>query len=188
MAWAKERINEMDAAIVSLERRARKLHFRSELAEFIYNLRKRRARFAATIKKKEMERASNRRSVKSHLEAQWKGFEAEFNGHMRKADVKWGLRKPAFHKLIEAQAKSWRELAAALRAVTRKMRPAQRFGVRAPLKQMRAKYARARARLKKLTSAGKISWVAIRAALNTSRNAFDRANHQTGKIIRRALR
>ena len=77
--WTKERIDEMDAALASLEAKASQVQADSKVKadQFIADLKKRRDEFQATAKKHAAEGEAAWQRTKTQLESQWHGFEAE---------------------------------------------------------------------------------------------------------------
>lgn len=188
LSWAKERIEEMDAAVASLERQAKNFHDREEARRLVADLKQRRNEFKTLMNKEAKEGEAALRRAKGQLELEWKNFEAEVNAHVKKAGRQFGFHQSIFQKLAGTQAKNWRVATANLQLLTRKVVPARRTGLTVAAKQMKADAAEAQARLKKLGAAGTASWSAMRTALNTSRKAFDRANQQAIKAVRRAAK
>jgi hypothetical protein len=188
LSWAKERIEEMDAAVASLERQAKHFHDRQEGRRLIADLKYRRNQFKTLMNKGAKEGEAGWRRARGQLQSEWKKFEAEVNTHVKKTGRQFGFHQSVFQKLASTQAKSWRAATANLQLLTRKVVPARRTGLTVAVKQMKADAADAQARLKKLGAASATSWSAMRTALNTSRKAFDRANQQAIRAVGRAVK
>lgn len=63
-----------------------------------------------------------------------------------------------------------------------------RAGVEKAARQMKSQASAAEARMKKLSAASAVSWVAFGLALAKSRKEFAYANRKAGKAIKRAVR
>lgn len=186
--WVKERIDEMDAALASLEKSARKARSRSgsDASRLVGELRKRRARFAAIVKKQAKANDAAWQRSRTLLEAEWKTFEAEATRQFKTA-ARQAEQKALFRRASGVQAKAWREAVARLQDVAGALLPARRTRLSIAVRQMKAEAAKAQARLRKLAGAGSVSWSAMHKALTASRKAFDRANRKAGHAIRRAV-
>jgi hypothetical protein len=157
--WAKERIDEMDAAVVSLEGKATQVMADSKVKaeQLIADLKKRRDE-----------------------------FEAQLKGYVETVGKQIEQQQATFREVAAAQVKAWREAADRLRDEGAKMATAKQADIDAAVKQMKADAAEADARLQKLKQAGSESWSAFSAALADSRKAFDRANQAAWNTLKRA--
>ena len=79
LSWAKERIDEMDATLASLENKAAetKAEARVKADQFIAEMKKRRNEFESTVKKQAEAGEAALDSAKVRLETEWKDFETE---------------------------------------------------------------------------------------------------------------
>src|SRR5215471_11072838 len=77
--WTKERIDEMDAALASLETKAGQVTADSKVKadQLIGDLKKRRDEFQASIKKQADAGEAAWEQTRKQLESQWNGFEAQ---------------------------------------------------------------------------------------------------------------
>src|SRR6516225_6288580 len=77
--WAKERIDEMDATLASLEAKAGQVQADSKIkaSELIADLQKRRDQFQADMKKQAEAGEAAWQSAKPQLESRWGEFEAQ---------------------------------------------------------------------------------------------------------------
>lgn len=186
--WAKQRTGEMDAAIAFLQRHARRLHTGPENSRLIAGLKKRRDRLKVMARKQAtMGDAAWKRS-KRKMDLEWKAFEAELFTFVKKAKRRSGLQKSAFSRLAGAQAKAWKDAERGLRVLARKIAPQRRSRVSAAIQQISREASASRKRAAKLGKSAAFTWSVMRSALNTSRRAFDKANHQAARSIRKALR
>ncbi|MGO9545521.1 MAG: hypothetical protein ACLPPF_12100 [Rhodomicrobium sp.] len=185
--WAKERIDEMDAALASFEAKADQVQAgsRAKASELIAGLKKQRDEFQATVKKQaEVGEAALERS-KTELESKWNGFEAQVQTYIGTTGKQIEQQKATFQDVAAAQAKAWREAAGKFHDSATKFGAERRGDIDAAIKQMKADASEAEARLLKLKEAGEESWTALSAALAESRKAFDHANRAAWEAIKR---
>ena len=181
LSWTKERIDEMDATLASLEARAGRVKANSQAKadQLIADLKKRRDEFQAKVK---AEAAAD----KKQLESQWNGFEANVKTYFETVDKQIDQQQATFRDVAAAQQKAWREAGERLHNEAAKIAAAKRPDIDAAVKQMKADASEAEARLQKLKQAGSESWAALSAALEKSRKAFDRANQAAWEALKRA--
>jgi hypothetical protein len=186
--WAKERIDEMDAILASLESRVAQMatDSRAKADRFIANLRKTRDEFESTVKKQAEagEAAWDRTRVK--LEGEWKIFEAEVKKYLETFGKDIEQQKAVFQGQVAAQMKVWREAADKIHAAAAEFAAERRKDLDATASRMRADAASAEDKLQKLGRAGTASWSALNTALAETRAVFDRANQAAQEAFRRA--
>jgi hypothetical protein len=176
--WAKERIDEMDAALASLEVKAGHAATTSKVAvdQIVADLKTRRDEFQALVKTQVEAAEPAWKRVKADLDKQWSGFEAEVKTYFETAGKQVEQQQATFKDIAAAQAKAWQEAAHRFREAASQVAAARTGDVEAALKQMKADASAAEARLEKLKQAGGDSWSVLSAALAASRKAFDEAN------------
>jgi hypothetical protein len=186
--WAKERIDEMDATLASLEARASQVQADSKVKakELISELKKRRDEFQVILKKEADAGEAAWERAKKQLEAHWNEFEAQVKAYIETIGKQVQQQQATFQNVAAAQVKAWHEAADQLHSEAAKVVAARRVDVDAALKQMKADASRAEAQLQKLKQAGSESWTALGAALAESRKAFDRANEVACDALKRA--
>jgi hypothetical protein len=186
--WAKERIDEMDAALASLEAKASRLQADSKVKadQLIADLHKRRDDFEAAVKKEAEAGEAAWARTKAQLESQWNGFDAQVKAYIDTVGKRIEQQQATFQDVATAQMKAWREAADSIQDQAKKFSGERRADVDAAVKQMKADAADADAHLQKLKQAGSESWTALSAALAESRMAFDRANEAAWDAFKRA--
>lgn len=186
--WAKERIDEMDAALTSLEAKAGQVQAASKVKadQLITELKKQRDEFQATVKAQAEAGEAAWQHTKAQLEPQWNGFEAKVKTYIDTVGKQIEQQKVTFRDVAAAQTKAWREAADKINNAAAKVAAARRADIDAAVKQMKADASEAEARLQKLKQAGNESWTALSAALAESRGAFDRANQAAWDAFKRA--
>lgn len=186
--WAKERIDEMDAALASLEAKASQLQTDSKVKadQLIADMQKRRDEFKATVKKHAEEGEAAWARTKAQLELQWNDFEGQVKAYIDTVGKRIEQQQATFQDIAAAQMKAWREAADTIQDGATKFAAERRADIDAAVKQMKAEAAEADSRLQKLKGAGSESWMALSAALAESRIAFDRANQAACDAFKRA--
>lgn len=176
--WAKERIDEMDAALASFEVKAGQAKAESKVRtdQFLSDLTQRRDEFQQLLKAKAQAGEAAWADAKADMEKQWNGFETQVKAYFEGADKELEQQQATFKDLAAAQAKAWREAADKIGEAASKVAAARTVDIDAALKQMKADASEAEARLQKLKQAGSESWSVMSAALADSRKAFDQAN------------
>jgi hypothetical protein len=184
--WAKERIDEMDAALASFEVKAgqAKAESKVKLDQIVADLKKRRDEFQARLKTQAEAGEAAWAHTKADLENQWSGFEAQMKTYFESAGKQIEQQQATFKDIAAAQAKAWREAADQLREAAGKAVTARSVDVDAALKQMRSDASEAEARLQKLRQAGSESWSVLSAGLAESRKAFDQANQSAWNALK----
>ena len=111
--WAKERIDEMDAALASLEAKASQLQADSKVKadQLIADLHKRRDEFEAAVKKEAEAGEAAWARTKAQLESQWNGFEAQVKAYIDTVGKRIEQQQATFQDVAAAQMKAWREAA-----------------------------------------------------------------------------
>src|SRR6266540_2736668 len=163
--WAKERIDEMDATLASLETKVSEVQAdaRVKANQILADLRKKRDDFRSTVKK-----------------------QAEAKKYVDTFGKKIEQQQATFKLQAAAQLKAWREAADKLRTAGKEFAAERRGEIEATVKRMEADAAVAEERLQKLNQAGMQSWSALMGALAETRAAFDRANQAAQEAFKRA--
>jgi hypothetical protein len=176
--WAKERIDEMDAALASFEVKAghAKAESKVKADQIVADLKNRRDEFQALLKTQAEAGEAAWERAKTDLEKQWNGFEAEMKTYFETAGKQIEQQQATFKDIATAQANAWHEAAAKFGEAASKVASARSVDLDAALKQMKSDASEAEVRLQKLKQAGSESWSVLSAALAESRKAFDQAN------------
>lgn len=176
--WAKERIDEMDAALASFEIKAGEAKAESKVRadQIVADLKKRRDEFQAQLKTQAEAGEAAWARGKTDLETQWNAFEAQMKTYFEGAGKQIEQQQAAFADIAAVQAKAWREAADKFREAAGKVAATHTGDFDAVLKQMKSDASEANARVQKLKQAGSESWSVLSAALAESRKAFDQAN------------
>lgn len=187
--WLKARIDEMDAALASLEGQSRGLaaaaQMNADLA--IADLRKRRDEFAAAIEALAKAGGSEWKRTETRLESEWASFQAKLAGFVKDFGADLNQQQAIFRSQAEAQAGAWRDAAGQLATAAKTLAEEQKAKVDALAKHMELEAEQAQQRLRKLEQAGDQSWTTLMTALAETRAAFDRANKAAQEAIGRSL-
>src|SRR6516225_3329100 len=184
--WAKERIDEMDATLASLEAKAGQVQAESKVKanQLIAELQKRRDEFQATVKKQAEAGEAAWARTKPQLESRWNDFEAQVKTYIDSVGKQVQQQQATFRDVAAAQVKAWRDAADKLHDAAAKVAAARRADLEAALKQMKSDASEADARLQKVRQAGGDSWSVLSAALAESRKSFDQANQAAWDALR----
>jgi hypothetical protein len=188
--WAKERIDEMDATLASLEAKVSEVHAdaRVKANQVLADLRKKRDDFQFTVKKQAEANEAAWIKAKAQLETEWNAFEMEVKKYVDSFGKKIEQQQATFKLQAAAQLKAWREAADKLRTAGKEFAAERRGEIEAVAKRMDADAAQAEERLRKLNQAGGQSWSALMTALSETRAAFDRANQAAQDAFRSSTR
>jgi len=184
--WAKERIDEMDAALASLEVKAdqAKAETKVKVDQLLVDLKKRRDEFQTSFKAHAEAGEAAWARAKVDLEKQWSGFEVQVKTYFESVGKELEQQQATFKDIAAVQAKAWREAADKFHLAATKVADARRADIDAAVKQMKSDASEAEARLQKLKQAGNESWSVFSAALAESRKAFDQANQTAWNALK----
>jgi hypothetical protein len=186
--WTKQRLDEMDAALASLEAKAsqHKADAKAKADQLVADLKKRRDEFQSKAKAQAEANEATWQAAKTQLESQWNGFQAQVKTYFDTVGKQVEQQQATFRDIAAAQVNAWREAADKFHDAAAKVAADRRANVDAAVKQMKAEAAEAEARLEKLKQAGSESWTALSAALAETRKAFDQANQKAWDAFKRA--
>jgi len=176
--WTKQRIDEMDAALASLEAKARQVKAESKpkADQMLTDIRKRRDEFQAKVKEQTQAGEIAMQATKAQLESQWRVFEAQIKMQATKAELEsqWHgfetqvksyfdivskqieRQEANFRDVAAARANAWQETVDKLHGKTSKVAAARRADVDAVIKKADA--AEAAGSLQNLKQAAGESW------------------------------
>jgi hypothetical protein len=186
--WAKERLDEMDATLSSLEGRIAEVQAdaRDKANKVLIELRKNRDAFRDAIGKHSLDNESAWASAKTKLETEWSAFEAEVKKYVESYGKQFELQQATFKHQAAAQMKAWREAGDKLASAANAFAAERRGEIEASVKRMKADAVTAEEKLLKLNQAGTESWSVLTAALTETRDVFDRANQAAREAFKRA--
>jgi hypothetical protein len=186
--WAKERLDEMDAALTSLDGKAAEVQAdaKDKASKVLAELRKNRDDFREAIRKQAGAGEAAWTSAKAKLETDWSAFETEVKKYVESYGKEFELQQATFELQAAAQLKAWREAADKLASAAGEFASERRDEIESNVKRMKADAGAAEEKLRKLNEAGNQSWSALTAALTETRAVFDRANQTAREAFKRA--
>jgi hypothetical protein len=186
--WAKERIDEMDAALASLEVKASRVQAegKAKAGQLIAELQKRRDEFRAVVQTQAEAGEAAFARMKPELEFSWNDFEAQLKTYVETVGKQVEQQQATFRDVAAAQINAWHKAADKFHEAAAKVATARRSDIDAAVTQMKADASEVEAQLQKLKQKGSESWTAFGAALAESRKAFDHANQTAWEALKRA--
>jgi hypothetical protein len=129
--WAKERVDEMDAALASVEAKASQLQADSKVkaTQLIAELQKHRDEFQALAKKQAEAGEASWERTKAQLESTWSKFETQIKTYMETVGKQLQQQQAIFKDVAAAQVNAWREAAQNLQAAAGQVMAAQRADI-----------------------------------------------------------
>jgi hypothetical protein len=186
--WAKERLDEMDATLTSLESKVAEVQVdaRDNADKLLGIMRKKRDDFRNTVKKQSESNEATWIRAQAQLESEWSSFEAEAKKYVESFAKQIEQQQATFKLQAAAQLNAWREAADKFGSAANEFAAERRDEIDAALKRMKADAVAAEAKLLKLNEAGTKSWSVLMAALTETRATFDRANQALREQFKRA--
>jgi hypothetical protein len=188
LSWAKERIDEMDATLASLESKTAQMQTETRVKadQFIAEMKKKRDEFEGTVKKQAEAGEAAVDGAKVRLETEWKSFQAETEKYLETFGKGIEQQRDVFQSQVAAQLTAWRETADKLNTAAKEFATERRREIDATVSRMKADATTAEKKLQDLARAGTESWSALNAALAETRASFDRANQAARDAFKRA--
>lgn len=186
--WMKERIDEMDATLASLEGKAGEMQAdaRAKAEQLRTDLQQRRDKFREAVKKQAETTEAELVKTKAQLEVEWNAFETDVQKYFENIGERIQQRQTTFKSQADAQIKAWREAADQFSKAADQFAADRRSEIDAAVNRMKADAAAAESKLGKLNEAGSESWSIFTNALAETRATFDRANQATRDAFKRA--
>jgi BMFP domain-containing protein YqiC len=188
VSWAKERLDEMDATLTSLEGKVAEVQTdaRDRADKIRSDLRKNRDAFRDAVKKLTGASEPAWNTAMTRLETEWRSFEREVKKYIESYDKQAELQQATFKQQATAQLNAWREAADKLALAAAGFTAGRRGEIETNVRRMKADALAAEEKLLKLNQAGIQSWSALTSALAETRAVFDRANHAAQEAFKRA--
>ena len=187
--WAKERLDEMEAVLTSLESKVGEVQAeaRDKAKKALADLGKTRDSFRDTVNKRAQANETAWISAKAKLEPEWNAFEAEVGKYVDTFSEQIEQQRATFRLQSAAQLKAWRAAADKLAGDTKQFTTERQAEFDAAVKHMRAEAAAAEVKLQKqMEQMGTQSRSAWMGVLTETRTAFDRANQAVREAFKRA--
>ncbi len=186
--WAKERLDEMDATLTSLENKVADVHAdaRAKADKLLSTMRAKRDDFRNIVKRQAEANEASWITAQAQLEARWRSFETEAREFVESFVKQVEQQQETFKLQAAAQLNAWREAADKFGSAADQFGAERRREIEAALTRMKADAVTAEAKLQKLSEAGNRSWSALMATLTETRATFDRANQALREQFKRA--
>jgi hypothetical protein len=178
--WAKERLNEIDATLTSIEARAGSLQAdtKKQAENALSEIRTQREVFNEAIQKQKAGGEMGWASAKSELEANWTSFEAYVQKYLNETHQDAKQLQATFEARAEAQQKAWQETFDTLRGKASAFASAKKQDADAALAHLKTEADTVKSKLATHSKAGAQSWSGFKTALEESRAAFDQASRK----------
>jgi DUF2934 family protein len=188
ITWAKERLDEMDAALGALEREARGVQpaARAKIKRLIADLHKQRDEFRHGVMTEIQAGGATWQRSMSQLQVQLDGFIARLTKHIGVFEKQAGAQQRVFRDLAAAQSRAWRDAAEKIHGSTVEFAAERGAEVKRIAQKMEVDASKTESQLREMIGAGKESWSAVRDALRASRAVFDRAVKSAGDAFKLA--
>lgn len=188
VTWTKQRLDEMDAALASIETKASQLSADAKVkaTQLNVDMKKRRGDFEAEVKAHLKSGEAALLASKPQLEKQWASFEAELKTYVETVGKDIDQKRATFADIATAQAMAWSEAAKKLQSSAAELGAENRAKVDKAIAKMRSDTTDAKAHLEKLKQAGGESWATLSAALQASRKKFDEASQSAWEALKNA--
>lgn len=185
--WAKERLDEMDATLASLEGKVAEVQAdaRDGADTLLAAMRKRRDEFNGIFKQQLEANETAWTNAQARLESEWSSFETEARKYVDSFVKQVEQQQATFKLQAAAQLNAWREAADKFGAAAGEFAAERRGEIDVALQRMKADAVAAEARLMKLNEAGTQSWSVLTDALKETRATFDRANQALREQFKR---
>ena len=125
--------------------------------------------------------------TKATVESRWTAFEAAVQKWVDATRQDIADQNEIFVARAEAQLKAWKDIIDQLEASAKASVSDRKREIESAIATIRADREVVRAKLEALKRSGKETRIALAAALDESRAAFDRANQTASEAIKRAL-
>jgi vacuolar-type H+-ATPase subunit H len=176
--WAKERLDEINATLKSMEGRVGALRdeAKTQTEKAISDIRAQRDVFQKAISDQQNENEAAWMKARSDLASNWATFETSVQKYMTDARNTAEQQQSMFMARAEAQRQAWQQSIETMLRQAGTFAAAKRQDLDAAVNHVKAEAEAAKSKLDATGRAGEQSWVAMRTALEESRAAFDKAS------------
>jgi hypothetical protein len=158
LSWAKERMDEMDAVVASLEGKAGELTAQSRAAadKLIADLREQRDAFLVDMQKRGDEGEAARLDAKAKMESDWNDFQSNVKKFVDDFGQQFKQPQTTFQEMAVVQLRSWREAAERVQVASAELTADRRAKMEATVAQMKADAFTAEEKFKKLRGRNRV--------------------------------
>jgi membrane protein involved in colicin uptake len=188
-AWARERLDEMDATLALLEKKLAdsKSENRAAAERAVADMREQREALKQVVEAKRQANEAEWQQTKATVESRWTAFEAAVQKWADATRQDVADQNELFVARADAQLKAWKEAIDQLDASAKASASDRKREIESAMAAIRADREVVKARLEALKRSGKETRIALANALDESRAAFDRANQAAAEAFKRAL-
>lgn len=188
--WAKSRLDEMDAAVSSLESSIKDLQSqaRANAEAALADMKAKRDAFSAQIDASRASGESAWADISTQMQANWNAFEETAKNYMDSATEFAEQNRAAFLARADAQMKAWQDTVEKIQGAAMDFGGERKADVDSAVEKLKTEADSAKARLDSLGQAGTQSWGAMMKALSDSREAFEKANAAAFEAFKRAIK
>ncbi len=188
--WAKSRLDEMDAAVSSMEAGIKDLRSqaRANAESALADMKIKRDEFSKEMDELREAGELAWADINIQMQANWNAFEAAAKSYLNSAAETAEQNRAAFRARAEAQMKAWQDTVEKLQGAATDFTGARKADLETAAEKMRREAELAKARLDSLSQAGTESWSAMMKALSDSRQAFEKANKAAFESFKRATK
>ncbi len=188
--WAKSRLDEMDAAVSSMETGIKDLQTqgRASAETALAEMKAKRDAFSGQIDASREAGEAAWADINTQMLANWNAFESAAKSYMGTATEFAEQNRAAFQARADAQVKSWRDSLETLQGMAMEFSGDRKADIESAVEKMRSEGDSAKARLDSLSQAGTESWSGMMKALTDSREAFEKANTAAFETFKRAIK
>ncbi len=186
--WAKERLDEMDATLASVEKKLGDLKSENRAAaeRAIAEMREQREAFKQTVEARNQASEAEWQQTKATLESRWTAFEAAVQKWVDATGQLVAEQNEMFVARAEVQFKAWQDVIDRTETSAKGVASDRKREIDSAVATMRADAKTTKTKLDALKRSGEESWTALGKALADSRAAFDRANQTASEAFKRA--
>lgn len=192
--WSRDRLAELDATIIVLEKESARLQgeARKNADEALKALRDRRDAYRAQAE----EAAANARTwtdaqvaaARKSLDDGWAAFQATRDRYLEAANVDLTTRRAILEAELEARQKAWRNSIDELRAKASKLAADQRAAIDARIAALNAQVDEAKARIARLEDASAEAWEKTKKSYADAQKLFSETYASIRKTIEDATK
>jgi hypothetical protein len=189
IAWARERLDEMDATLALLEKKLSdfKSENRAAAERAIADMREQRQVLKQVVDAKRQASEAEWQQTKETVESRWTAFEAAVQKWADATRQDIADQNELFVVRADAQLKAWKDMIDQLDASAKASASDRKREIDSAMAAIRADREIVKARLEAVKRSGKETRIALANALDESRAAFDRANQTASEALKRGV-
>ena len=186
--WAKQRVDEIEATLKAVEARLGTLSAEAKTAaeQAMSEMRLQRDVFQKAIRDQQHEGEAAWAKGRAALETNWAAFEATVQTYMKQARETAEQQQAMFKVRAEAQRKAWQASMDDFIRQANSFAAAKKPDLDAAIARAKTEAEAAKSKLEASAKAGGQSWDAMKAALEESRVAFEKAGKKALEAFQQA--